>query len=61
MVEALAEALELKVMDLDEEKIGQEKFGAMVHRPEKTIEHLQWCDIALVTGTTLVNNTIVSI
>ena len=30
----------------------------MIHSPDKTQEHLNWCDIALVTGTTMVNGTI---
>jgi len=30
----------------------------IVQSPEKTQEHLDWCDVALVTGTTIVNNTI---
>jgi short subunit dehydrogenase-like uncharacterized protein len=29
-----------------------------IYGPEKTAENLEWCDIALVTGTTIVNNTI---
>ena len=35
-----------------------EKFGVHIDGPEKTAENLEWCDIALVTGTTIVNNTI---
>jgi len=58
MVEALSPRFELKVTDMDKNNIGTEKFGAMIHGPEKTPEHLDWCDIVLVTGTTIVNDTI---
>ena len=58
MVEALSKSYELRVTDMDEKNIGTEKFGVMIHSPEKTQENLNWCDVALVTGTTIVNNTI---
>jgi len=58
MVEALSNRFELKVTDMDQANIGTEKFGVIIHSPERTQEHLNWCDIALVTGTTIVNNTI---
>jgi len=58
MVEALAPRFELKVTDLAQDNIGTKKFGTMIHGPEKTAEHLDWCDIAVVTGTTIVNDTI---
>lgn len=58
MVEALASHFELRVTDMDRNNIGTEKFGIAIHGPEKTAENLDWCDIALVTGTTIVNNTI---
>ena len=58
MVEALSRKFELKVTDLDRENIDQEKFGVKIYGPEKTDEILQWCELALVTGTTIVNDTI---
>jgi hypothetical protein len=58
MVEALAKKFELRVTDMDRENIGQEKFGVRIDSPERTQENLDWCDIALVTGTTVVNGTI---
>ena len=58
MVEALAPRFELKVTDLAQDNIGTKKFGTMIHGPEMTAEHLDWCDIAVVTGTTIVNDTI---
>ena len=58
MVEALAKQFELRVTDMDQNNIGQEKFGVKIDDPSHTEENLNWCDIALVTGTTIVNNTI---
>ena len=57
MVETLSQNFELRVADMNRDNIGQEKFGVMIHGPEKTPEHLNWCDIALITGTTIVNDT----
>lgn len=58
MVEALAQQFEIRVTDMDEANIGQEKFGVTIDDPGRTEENLEWCDIALVTGTTIVNDTI---
>lgn len=57
MVEALSGNFELRVTDMDRDNIGKVKFGVTINSPEKTKENLSWCDIALVTGTTVVNNT----
>jgi hypothetical protein len=57
MVETLSKKFELRVTDMDHDNIGKEKFGVMIHSPEKTQKNLNWCDIALVTGTTVVNDT----
>jgi hypothetical protein len=58
MVEALSQRFQLKVTDMDQANIGREKFGVTIHSPESTSHHLEWCDIAIVTGTTVVNDTI---
>jgi len=58
IAEALSKRFELRVTDMDEDNIGTEKFGVIIHSPEETQENLNWCDVALVTGTTIVNNTI---
>ena len=50
---------ELKILDLDKENIGKEKFGVVVLDGDKNAkEVLKWCDLALVTGTTVVNGSI---
>ncbi len=58
IVEALAKSFELRVTDMDQDNIGQEKFGVRIDDPSQTEENLKWCDIAVVTGTTIVNDTI---
>ena len=58
MVEALAKKFELRVTDMDKDNIGREKFGVRIDDPGQTEENLNWCDIAVVTGTTVVNDTI---
>jgi hypothetical protein len=57
MVQTLSENFELRVTDMDNDNIGKEKFGVMINSPEKTQENLNWSDIVLATGTTIVNNT----
>ena len=54
-----SELHDLKILDMDCENIGKEKFGVVVLDGSKYAkEVLEWCDIALVTGTTVVNETI---
>jgi hypothetical protein len=44
---------------MDPENIGKEKFGVVVLDGGKVAEEvLRWCDLALVTGTTVVNGTL---
>jgi len=58
MVESLAKNFEIKVTDLDYANINTEKFGVIIQSPKNTKDNLDWCDIALVTGSTIVNNTL---
>jgi len=58
IIEALSQRFEVRVTDMDEKNIGTEKFGVVIDSPERTDENLEWCDLAAVTGTTVVNNTI---
>jgi uncharacterized protein (DUF4213/DUF364 family) len=57
-----SERCELRILDMDPENIGKEKFGAVVLDGSKDAEEvLRWCDLALVTGTTAVNGTLEAI
>jgi uncharacterized protein (DUF4213/DUF364 family) len=58
MVESLVKGFEIKVTDMDYVNIDKQKFGITVQSPQKTKENLDWCDIAVVTGSSIVNNTI---
>lgn len=58
MVEYLSKNFEIRVTDMDTANINANKFGVIIQGPEKTADHLEWCDVALVTGSTIVNNTI---
>ena len=58
MVESLAANFPLRVLDLDPDNIGTQKFQVTVEGPENTEDAIDWADLLLVTGTTLVNGTI---
>ena len=59
---ALAEALnsrtEVRLIDLDPDNVGQVKRGVLVEGGDATRDAVDWCDMLLVTGTTLANSTI---
>jgi hypothetical protein len=58
LAEALASRFPLRLLDLDPDNIGSRKFNTLIEGPETEGEALQWADLLLVTGSTLVNNTI---
>jgi len=58
MVESLASEFSLRVLDLDPDNIGTKKFQVTIESPDNTEDIIEWADLLLVTGTTLVNNTI---
>ena len=58
MVESLASEFPLRVLDLDPDNIGARKFGVLIEGRENTEEAIEWADLLLVTGTTLVNGTL---
>ncbi|NLE73727.1 MAG: hypothetical protein GX604_03735 [Actinobacteria bacterium] len=58
LIERMAASYDVRVTDLDSTNVGQKRFGATVYNAEKTPELLEWCNLALVTGTTLANGTI---
>jgi hypothetical protein len=61
MAQALGARFPLRITDLDQDNIGRERFGIIVEGGEKTADALDWCDLALVTGTTFSNASITSI
>jgi uncharacterized protein (DUF4213/DUF364 family) len=62
LVEACASKFPVKVLDLDKDNIGKEKRGVLILDGEKDYKDaIEWCDIALVTGSVVVNGTIENI
>lgn len=58
MIEALARRFPMRVLDLDPDNIGTEQFGVPIQGPTDQPAVLEWAEVFLVTGTTLVNGTI---
>jgi hypothetical protein len=58
MVESLVKHFDIRVTDMDSANIDSEKFGTIIQSPQKTRDHLDWCDLIVVTGSTIVNDTI---
>ena len=49
----------MKILDLDQDNIGKEKFGQIVLDGNKDMKDaVEWADLVLATGSTLVNDTI---
>ena len=57
-LEFLTSANDVRVVDLDRDNIGKEKFGVIIEGSEKTDEAIQWCELIFATGSTIVNDTI---
>ena len=58
MVDKLSRHFLSRVVELDEDNIGKEKFGIIIEAPEKTDGILSWGDIIMLTGSTSVNGTV---
>lgn len=58
LAESLSQAFSLRITDLDQANIGQEKFGVVIEDGQQNEAILDWCDLAVVTGTTLVNGSL---
>jgi hypothetical protein len=57
-VGALGKKFEMRVLDLDPDNIGLKKRGVLIEGPEATQDALDWADIVVATGSTLVNDTL---
>ncbi|NDV19878.1 hypothetical protein GO013_10640 [Pseudodesulfovibrio sp. JC047] len=58
LAEALNKETEIRLIDLDPDNIGQTKRGVLVEGGDATADAIDWCDMLLVTGTTLANSSI---
>ena len=58
-VDIFSRKYKMKVLDLDDDNIGKEKFGNLILDGSKDMEGaVSWSDLVIATGSTLVNNTI---
>ena len=58
MVENLASVHPLRVLDMDPDNIGTQKYGVNIENTDNTEDAVKWADLLLVTGTTLANGSI---
>jgi hypothetical protein len=58
MLEVLSGRNPLRVVDLDPDNIGTTKFGVEISDPVRTQEWIEWCEVILATGSTIVNGTL---
>jgi uncharacterized protein (DUF4213/DUF364 family) len=58
MLEFLSRRNPLRVVDMDPDNIGTTKFGVAISDPARNREGMEWCDVILATGSTIVNGTL---
>lgn len=61
IVESLATIFKIRVVDLDKDNVGIRKNNILIEDVSHTAEILSWADIIIATGTTAVNNTLISL
>ncbi len=54
-LEYLSRQNSVRVVDLDIDNVGTEKFGITIEPCENTDDAIEWCDLILATGSTIVN------
>jgi uncharacterized protein (DUF4213/DUF364 family) len=57
MVDHLSRYYPIRVTDMDEDNIGTERYGIQIETVDKTAEIIDWSNIVLATGSTVINNT----
>lgn len=62
LLENLSKAFPLRMLDLNPDNVGEERYGVVVEHGENDFEEVvkNWADIVLCTGSTLCNGTIVN-
>lgn len=58
MAQYLSPVFKMRLIDLDPDNIGKIKQGVLVEGKDVTQDAINWCDLLLVTGTTVANGTI---
>jgi hypothetical protein len=59
-LEQLAKICNVRTIDLDKRTIGSVRSEITIEGPEKTLDAIDWCDTLFVTGSTIVNGSIVT-
>lgn len=61
ILEECRKEFHIRIVDMDPDNIGHEKCGVLVEDAEtQTEELLNWCELALITGSTVANGTIIN-
>lgn len=61
MLDHLKDDFEIRVLDLDKNIVGKDKYGVLIeHGIENMEEVLDWADLYLVTGSTITNGSIIN-
>ena len=58
LLEAASQKYQVRICDRDPDQVGKEKSGVVIEPAEAYESIVDWCDLILATGTTLVNDTI---
>jgi hypothetical protein len=58
IVETLARHFPMRVLDMDQDNIGCRRYGPLIEPPAATAAALDWADLLVVTGSTIVNATL---
>ncbi len=60
ILDSLRKDFKIRVLDLDQDNIGEEKYGVMIEDGKKDREDvMSWADLVLATGSTAANGSIV--
>jgi len=58
---SLRHSFDVRVLDLDPDNRGKTKYGVLIEDGEKDLDEvINWAEVLLVTGSTVVNGTIVN-
>ena len=61
IIDNLRDDFHLRVLDLDSNNIGKEKYGIIVEDGKENVDEVvNWADILMVTGSTITNGSIVN-
>ncbi|MCJ2164777.1 MULTISPECIES: DUF364 domain-containing protein [unclassified Pseudodesulfovibrio] len=58
LAQALSSKTQVRLIDLDPDNVGKTTHGVFVEDGDATQDAIDWCDLLLVTGTTLANDSI---